>query len=231
MLSPGRVFQNRDRMMAPLGQGGMGAVYRAWDNRLNIPVAIKETIPQPGLAPQMLDALRRQFHQEATFLVQWNYPNLVRVSDFCKEGSNAYLVMEFVEGHNVTDLIATYGPLPEAQVLDWASQLLDALAYRRARGAIHRDIKPQNIIICPDGRPVLVAFGLIKLWDPWDPRTQRVIRATGTPEYVPHREPLRPPAPAESRPRSVRPLRPRFCARWRCNLIPVSRVRLKCAPR
>jgi serine/threonine protein kinase len=185
MLSSGQVLQNRYRIMALLGQGGMGAVYRAWDNRLNVPVAIKEMIPQPGLAPQMLDALRRQFHQEATILAQLSHPNLVRVSDFFEEGGNAYLVMEFVEGHSLADLIATYGPLPEAQVLDWAGQLLDALAYCHARGVIHRDIKPQNIIIRPDGRPVLVDFGLVKLWDPRDPRTQTVIRAMGTPEYAP----------------------------------------------
>jgi serine/threonine-protein kinase len=163
----------------------MGAVYRAWDNRLNIPVAIKEMIPQPGLATQMLDALRHQFRQEATILAQLTHPNLVRVSDFFEEGGNAYLVMEFVEGRSLADLIATYGPLPEAQVLDWASQLLDALAYCHARGVIHRDIKPQNIIIRADGRPVLVDFGLVKLWDPRDPRTQTVIRAMGTPEYAP----------------------------------------------
>ena len=184
-LTPGQMLQNRYRIVSLLGQGGMGAVYKAWDHRLNVPVAVKEMVPQPGLDPQMLDALRRQFQQEATVLARMSHPNLVRVTDFFEEGGNAYLVMEFVEGQSLADLIAARGPLPEAQVLSWADSLLDALAYCHSRGVIHRDIKPQNIIIRPDGRPVLVDFGLVKLWDPRDPRTQTVVRAMGTPEYAP----------------------------------------------
>jgi serine/threonine-protein kinase len=184
-LTPGQILQNRYRIISLLGQGGMGAVYRAWDNRLNVPVAVKEMVPQPGLDPQMLDALRRQFQQEATVLARMSHPNLVRVTDFFEEGGNAYLVMEFVEGQSLADLIGQYGALPEHQVLAWAAQLLDALAYCHSKGIIHRDIKPQNIIIRSDGRPVLVDFGLVKLWDPRDPRTQTVVRAMGTPEYAP----------------------------------------------
>ena len=104
---------------------------------------------------------------------------------YFEEWGNAYLVIDFVEGQSLADRIAARGPLPEAQVLDWARQLLDALAYCHAQGVVHRDIKPQNIIIRPDGRPVLVDFGLVKLWDPRDPRTRTVVRAMGTPEYAP----------------------------------------------
>ncbi len=185
MLSPGTVLQNRYRIASLLGQGGMGAVYRAWDMRLNIPVAIKEMIPQPGIDPHALAQLRQQFYQEAQVLARLNHPNLVRVTDYFEEWGNAYLVMDFVEGQSLADLIAARGPLPEAQVLDWARQLLDALAYCHSKGVIHRDIKPQNIIIQPDGQAVLVDFGLVKLWDPRDPRTRAVVRAMGTPEYAP----------------------------------------------
>ncbi|MGB9872304.1 MAG: serine/threonine-protein kinase, partial [Anaerolineae bacterium] len=185
MLTPGQVLQNRYRIDALLGHGGMGAVYKAWDSRLQVYVAVKEMIPQPGLDPQMLSRLRQQFRQEATILARLSHPNLVRVSDYFEEGGNAYLVMEFVEGESLANLIAARGPLPEAQVLEWARQLLDALAYCHSKGIIHRDIKPQNIIIRPDGRAVLVDFGLVKLWDPRDPRTRTVVRAMGTPEYAP----------------------------------------------
>ncbi len=185
MLNPGDVLQNRYRIASPLGQGGMGAVYRAWDLRLNIPVAIKEMIPQPGIDPHALAQLRQQFYQEAQVLARLNHPNLVRVTDYFEEWGNAYLVMDFVEGQSLADLIAARGPLPEAQVLEWARQLLDALAYCHSKGVIHRDIKPQNIIIGADGRPVLVDFGLVKLWDPRDPRSKTVIRGMGTPEYAP----------------------------------------------
>ena len=185
MLTPGTVLQNRYRIASPLGQGGMGAVYRAWDLRLNIPVAVKEMVPQPGIDPHTLAQLRQQFYQEAQVLARLNHPNLVRVTDYFEEWGNAYLVMDFAEGQSLADLIAARGPLPEAQVLEWARQLLDALAYCHSQGVIHRDIKPQNIIIRPDGQAVLVDFGLVKLWDPRDPRTRTVVRAMGTPEYAP----------------------------------------------
>ncbi|MGB9775661.1 MAG: serine/threonine-protein kinase, partial [Anaerolineae bacterium] len=140
MLTPGQVLQNRYRIDALLGHGGMGAVYKAWDSRLQVYVAVKEMIPQPGLDPQMLSRLRQQFRQEATILARLSHPNLVRVSDYFEEGGNAYLVMEFVEGESLANLIAARGPLPEAQVLEWARQLLDALAYCHSKGIIHRDI-------------------------------------------------------------------------------------------
>ncbi len=185
MLTPGTILQNRYRIVSLLGQDGMGAVYRAWDARLNVPVAVKEMTPQPGLDAQTLAQLRQQFGQEATVLARLNHPNLVRVTDFFEESGNAYLVMDFVEGQSLADLIARQGALPEAQVLGWAAQLLDGLAYCHRQGVIHRDIKPQNVIIRPDGRAVLVDFGLVKLWDPRDPRTRTVVRGMGTPEYAP----------------------------------------------
>ncbi len=184
-LTPGIMLQNRYRIVQPLGQGGMGAVYRAYDTRLNIEVAIKEMIPQPGLDPQTLAGFRQQFHQEAQVLALLDHPNLVRVTDYFEESGNAYLVMNFVVGENLNDVIARRGALPEPEVLAIAAQLLDALAYCHRKGVIHRDIKPQNIIIRRDGRPVLVDFGLVKLWDPNSPYTKTVVRGFGTPGYAP----------------------------------------------
>ena len=81
-LSRGIILQNRYRIASPLGQGGMGAVYRAWHLGLNAPVAIKEMIPQPGLDAQTLAQLRQQFQHEAQVLARLSHPHLVRVSDF-----------------------------------------------------------------------------------------------------------------------------------------------------
>jgi serine/threonine-protein kinase len=184
-LAAGQILQDRYRIVSPLRQGGMGAVYRAWDVRLKAPVALKEMVPQPGLASRALAQLRAQFEQEAVILARLNHPQLVRVTDFFEEGGNAYLVMDFIEGESLADRIEREGSLSEAQVLEWAGQLLDALAYCHAQGVIHRDVKPQNVIVRPDGRAVLVDFGLVKLWDPGDPRTKTAMRGMGTPEYAP----------------------------------------------
>ena len=183
-LTTGQVVYNRYRIARLLGQGGMGAVYRAWDTRLNVHMALKEMIPQPGLDPHTLAQLRQQFEQEAMVLAKLDHPHLVGVSDFFEEEGNTYLVMKFIEGENLADRVEREGTLPEAQVLAWAGQLLDALATCHAQHIIHRDVKPQNIIIRPDGRAVLVDFGLVKLWDPRHPQTQRVIRGMGTREYA-----------------------------------------------
>jgi serine/threonine-protein kinase len=185
MLNPGQILQNRYRIEDLLGEGGMGAVYKAWDTRLKLNVALKEMVPQPGLDEHTLNELHQQFEQEATILAPLNHPHLVRVGDFFEEGDNTYLVMDFVEGDSLIDLISKEGTLSEAHVLNWALQLLDALTYCHSRGVIHRDIKPQNVIITPEGQAVLVDFGLVKLWDPDDPHTKTVMRGVGTPEYAP----------------------------------------------
>ena len=179
MLNPGEILQNRYRIDDLLGEGGMGAVYKAYDTRLKIAVALKEMVPQPGLDEHTLDQLHQQFEQEATLLAPLSHPNLVRVGDYFEEGDNTYLVMDFAEGESLIDIIEEKGALPEAQVLTWALQLLDALTYCHSRSVIHRDIKPQNVIISPDGRAVLVDFGLVKLWDPDDPRTRTAMRGMG----------------------------------------------------
>jgi Tol biopolymer transport system component/tRNA A-37 threonylcarbamoyl transferase component Bud32 len=184
-LTGGQVVNNRYRIVSKLGQGGMGAVYRAWDVNLDIPVALKEMVPDLHADPHTLAQLRQQFRREAQVVAGLDHPNLVRVIDYFTWGGSECLVMNFVEGESLAERIEREGTQPEAQVLEWARQLLDALTYCHARGVIHRDVKPQNVIITPEGRTVLVDFGLVKLWDPRDPRTQTVVRAMGTPEYAP----------------------------------------------
>ncbi|NLF02688.1 MAG: serine/threonine protein kinase, partial [Anaerolineales bacterium] len=163
----------------------MGAVYRVWHLGLEKPVALKEMIPQPRLDAATLQRFRTQFRQEAIILGKLSHPNLVPVTDYFEENGNDYLVMAFVEGENLADRIERDGALPEDQVVVWARELLDALAYCHEHGVIHRDIKPQNVIITPEDRAVLVDFGLVKLWDPAAPQTRTVMRGMGTPEYAP----------------------------------------------
>lgn len=185
MLTQNDILQNRYRIEGLLGRGGMGSVYRAWDTRLNVPVAIKEMEAQPNLEAEVLDELRQQFQQEATTLARLTHPNLVGVTDFFQERRNVYLVMKYVDGESLAERIRREGAVSEAQVLLWAQQLLDAMAYCHGQGVIHRDIKPQNIIVDAAGNAILVDFGLVKLWDPGDPSTRTAVRGLGTPQYAP----------------------------------------------
>ncbi|MFP4345860.1 MAG: serine/threonine protein kinase [Anaerolineales bacterium] len=181
----GNVLQNRYRIVSLLGQGGMGAVYRTWDTRLSIAVALKEMIPQPGIEPALLSDLQKQFQQEAVVLARLHHPHLVRVTDYFQEEGKVYLAMDFVDGESLADKIEREGAQPQEQVVAWGKELLDALAYCHNQGIIHRDIKPQNVICRPDSSVVLVDFGLVKLWNPQDPQTRTVMRGMGTPEYAP----------------------------------------------
>ncbi len=184
-LKAEQILQHRYRIIAPLKSGGMGTIHRARDVRLDIPVAVKEMTHQPDLASETLSQLRRQFRQEATVLARLDHPNLVGVTDFFEENGNAYLVMKLIKGENLAERIERQGAQPEKEVLTWGDQLLDALAYCHEQGVLHRDIKPHNVIIRPNGQIVLVDFGLVKLWDPQAPGTQTVVRGSGTPEYAP----------------------------------------------
>ncbi|MBN1977429.1 MAG: serine/threonine protein kinase [Anaerolineae bacterium] len=183
-LVKGDILQNRYRITSLLAQGGMAAVYRGWHTTLNVSIAIKEMRPQPGLDAQMLAQLRQQFRQEAAILARLEHPNLVDVLDFFEDGDNSYLVMDMVSGESLADRVESEGALPEREVWKWAKQLLRALEYCHSQGVIHRDVKPSNIIIRPDGEVVLVDFGLVKLWDPDDPNTKVVMQGMGTPEYA-----------------------------------------------
>ena len=187
MLPTGTILQNRYRIVSLLGEGGMGAVYRAWDIRLKTAIAVKEMIPDPTADPQTLAGVRTQFQREAQILASLSHPNLTRVTDHFFQAGNQYLVMDLAEGENLQDVLDQSGgqPLDEDQVLGWARQLLDALEYCHANNVIHRDIKPANVRLTPEGRALLVDFGLVKLFDPTKPQTATIMRGIGTPEYAP----------------------------------------------
>jgi eukaryotic-like serine/threonine-protein kinase len=163
-LNTGKILNNRYRIVKLIGQGGFGAVYRAWDLTLSQPVALKENMETNQEA-------QRQFEREAKLMASLRHPNLPRVSDhFFVPGQGQYLVMDFIEGQSVDELQQQrQQPFDEMEVITWIKQVGDALGYlhNRQPPLIHRDIKPQNIIITSsEGQAILVDFGISKAFDP-----------------------------------------------------------------
>ena len=162
-LTQGQMLQTRYRVTALLAQGGFGAVYRAWVTNLNQPVAIKENL---DTSPEA----QRQFAHEAQMLSSLRHPNLPSVIDyFVVPGVGQYLVMDFIEGEDLQTMLTRLGhALSPDQVLNWIDQICEALAYLHActPPIIHRDVKPANIKITPQGKAVLVDFGISKIYDP-----------------------------------------------------------------
>ena len=185
-LMQGQHLNNRYWIAMLIEQGGFGAVYKAWDITLNRPVAIKEGYEESAEG-------QRQFLREAQILANLAHPNLPRVIDFFTIQERVqYLVMEFIEGQTLEELrTLADGRLPEAQALGWIAQVLEALSYihRQNPPVIHRDIKPTNIKVTPadentpQGRAVLVDFGVAKTYDSLK-RTTMGARAV-TPGYSP----------------------------------------------
>lgn len=186
------LLKDRYRVAGPIGQGGMGAVYRAEDTLLSGRVcAVKEITLDPETGEDSLTQLQDQFRQEASVLARLDHPNLPKVSDFFTQGGREYLVMDYVPGHNLREIIdqalSEGTHLDESQVFDWAGQLCSALSYLHSQDppVLHRDIKPSNIKVTPSGLLKLVDFGLVKLLTSDDARTVTVVQGQGTAAYTP----------------------------------------------
>ena len=158
MIEAGKVLQQRYRIDKQIGQGGMGAVYVATDERFGSTVAIKETL-------FMDDNYRKAIEREARLLNSLKHVALPRVTDHFLEENVQFLVMEYIAGEDLHHHMETTGrPFPVDQVLTWADQLLEALDFlhNQVNPVIHRDIKPQNLKVTPKGQIVLLDFGLAK---------------------------------------------------------------------
>jgi serine/threonine protein kinase len=190
-LKPGEVLRGRYRVTRVIGQGGMGSIYLADDQRLEgRQCALKEVEHDRTLPADLLKQARDQFQREATVLARLDHPNLPKVSDFFSIGGRDYLVMDFVPGKDLRTLMndarRRSEHLAERQVLGWASQLADALTYMHSQNPpiLHRDIKPSNLKVTPSGLLKLVDFGLVKILAS-DEVTITVLQGRGTALYTP----------------------------------------------
>jgi serine/threonine-protein kinase len=185
------VLRGRYKIRERIGQGGMGSIYLADDDRLKgRQCALKEVEYDRALPEKIREEARDQFLREATVLARLDHPNLPKVSDFFSNGPRDYLVMDYVPGKDLRALMIearrskTF--LPEKDVLTWADQLASALAFLHAQEPpiVHRDIKPSNLKLMPNGLIKLVDFGLVKILAP-EEVTITIIQGQGTALYTP----------------------------------------------
>jgi serine/threonine protein kinase len=191
LLKSGDILKDRYRIERFISQGGMGNIFQAEDLRLEgRQCAVKEIRLDTSLPEKTISQSREQFKNEATVLARLDHANLPKVSDFFSEGQSDFLVMDFVPGEDLRTMMIQARQrdefLKERDILLWAQQLADALIYLHSQDPpiLHRDIKPGNLKITPDGVLKLVDFGLVKIMAPED-ATITVIQGRGTALYTP----------------------------------------------
>ncbi|MGH2470825.1 MAG: protein kinase domain-containing protein [Candidatus Limnocylindria bacterium] len=175
-LTPGATLGNY-QIIEKVGTGGMGSVYKAYQPALGRYVAIKVLPPQTAGDPSFAE----RFALEARAIGKLRHPNIVTAYDFSTNSDLAYLVSDFIDGGTLADQLGT--PLPLEYALTILAPIASALDYAHARGVVHRDIKPQNILLTHDGTPMLTDFGLAKIIGPGSGVTQAGA-LMGTADYI-----------------------------------------------
>ncbi|HTO75401.1 MAG TPA: protein kinase [Thermoanaerobaculia bacterium] len=163
-------------ILAPLGAGGMGEVYKARDTRLGRDVAIKVLPADRATDPDR----RRRFEQEARSASALNHPNILTIHEVGSEGETTFIAMELVEGRTVRELVAA-GAVPTKKLLDVAAQTAEGLAKAHGAGIVHRDLKPENLMVSKDGYVKILDFGLAKLAEPDANAASAIQTAAGSP--------------------------------------------------
>lgn len=153
-----KILAGRYELLEKKGDGGMAVVYKAKDRLLNRFVAIKILRPEFIRDPKFIDSFRRESQSAAGL----SHPNIVSVYDVGKEGNIYYIVMELLDGDNLSDLIARKAPLDEKQTIDIARKIALALSFAHKKKIIHRDVKPHNILITDDGTVKIADFGIAR---------------------------------------------------------------------
>jgi eukaryotic-like serine/threonine-protein kinase len=157
-VSRGQATEPRYRLVRPLGHGGMASVYLAEDRELERPVAIKRLAENFAADPEF----RRRFEREACLAAPLSHPNIVAVYDVGEEDGRPFIVMEYVEGESVAEALRRGGRFPVAESLRIALDACAGLGAAHAAGLVHRDIKPHNLLITPEGTVKIADFGLAR---------------------------------------------------------------------
>ena len=177
-----RVIAGRYAVLEEIGRGGMGIVWLAEDRTIGRRVAIKELHLPAGVPDDERRILEERVLREARTAGRLNDPGVVTVYDVVQEAGNTYIVMELIQAPTLSAIVARQGPLPQDAVARLAEQLLSALEAAHAAGVIHRDVKPSNIMVLPNGRVKLTDFGIAQSTD--DPRLTTSGVLVGSPSYI-----------------------------------------------
>src|SRR5438477_3219185 len=154
----GRVFSNRYEIEREVAQGGMAEVYLARDQLLDRPVALKALFPEYAREPSFVERFRR----EAQAAANLNHPNIVSIYDWGQESGTYFIVMEYVEGRSLRELIHTEGTIEPGQAADIAAEIASALAFAYRSGVVHRDVKPGNVLLTESGTVKVTDFGIAR---------------------------------------------------------------------
>ncbi|MGI6029431.1 MAG: Stk1 family PASTA domain-containing Ser/Thr kinase [Candidatus Heteroscillospira sp.] len=173
----GRILDDRYEILEMIGHGGMAMVYKAVDHRLGRNVAIKVLREDLALDQEF----RRRFQNESQAVAMLSHPNIVSVYDMSSSGGMEYIVMELVEGINLKQYMNSKGVLTWKEALHFASQICRALSHAHAKGIVHRDIKPHNIMVEKNGSVKVADFGIARLQDGPSPNTQETM---GSVHYI-----------------------------------------------
>ena len=155
-----RTVAGRYRLLERLGSGGMGTVWRAQDAVLDREVAVKEVSFPHGVSDDEREVLRERTRREARAAARLDHPSAVTVYDVAEEDGTPYLVMELVDARTLAEVVRTDGPLSPRETAEVGLAVLGALETAHAEGIVHRDVKPGNVLLRPDGRVVLTDFGI-----------------------------------------------------------------------
>ncbi len=177
-----RVVAGRYALLHELGRGGMGIVWRSEDRTIGRQVAIKELHLPDDVDPAEREVFEERVLREARAAGRLNDPGVVTVYDVVREQGTTFIVMELIEAGTLTDLVRERGPLPQDVVARLAEQLLSALRAAHAAGVVHRDVKPSNIMVLPNGRVKLTDFGIAQSGD--DPHLTTSGVLVGSPVYM-----------------------------------------------